>query len=122
MLRGAAAKRTCSRLPPGMCFSSRPRSVPSTLGRGSRTDAERLQRAAGIMQAKDLHLLAESLLPVTLAAARVQMAHRAAGVTAIIKADGSPVTDADRESETIILAALARIAPGVPAVSEEAAA
>ncbi|MFZ1103706.1 MAG: 3'(2'),5'-bisphosphate nucleotidase CysQ [Hyphomicrobiaceae bacterium] len=73
------------------------------------------------MQAKDLHSLAESLLPVTLAAARVQMAHRAAGVTAIIKADGSPVTVADRESEAIILAALARIAPGVPAVSEEAA-
>ena len=74
------------------------------------------------MQAKDLHSLAESLLPVTLAAARVQMAHRAAGVTAIVKADGSPVTVADRESEAIILAALARIAPGVPAVSEEAAA
>jgi 3'(2'), 5'-bisphosphate nucleotidase len=74
------------------------------------------------MQAKDLHFLAESLLPVALAAARVQMAHRAAGVTAIPKADGSPVTVADRESEAIILAALARIAPGVPVVSEEAAA
>jgi 3'(2'), 5'-bisphosphate nucleotidase len=74
------------------------------------------------MQAKDLYSLAESLLPVTLAVARVQMAHRAAGVKAIVKADGSPVTVADRESEAIILAALARIAPGVPAVSEEAAA
>jgi 3'(2'), 5'-bisphosphate nucleotidase len=74
------------------------------------------------MQAKDLHFLAESLLPVALAAARVQLTHRAAGVTAITKADGSPVTIADRESEAIILAALERIAPGVPVVSEEAAA
>jgi 3'(2'), 5'-bisphosphate nucleotidase len=74
------------------------------------------------MQATDLHSLAESLLPVALAAARVQMAHRAAGVSAITKADGSPVTIADRESEAIILAALARIAPDVPVVAEEAAA
>jgi 3'(2'), 5'-bisphosphate nucleotidase len=74
------------------------------------------------MQANDIRFLAESLLPVALDAARVQMAHRAAGVTAIMKADGSPVTIADRESEAIILAALARIAPGVPVVSEEAAA
>jgi 3'(2'), 5'-bisphosphate nucleotidase len=74
------------------------------------------------MQANDLHRLAESLLPVALAAARVQMAHRAAGVAATTKADGSPVTVADQESEALILAALARIAPGVPVVSEEAAA
>jgi 3'(2'), 5'-bisphosphate nucleotidase len=74
------------------------------------------------MQANDLYRLAESLLPVALAAARVQMAHRAAGVTATTKADGSPVTLADQESEALILAALARIAPGVPVVSEEAAA
>jgi 3'(2'), 5'-bisphosphate nucleotidase len=74
------------------------------------------------MQAEDLHFLAESLLPAALAAARVQMAHLAAGVTATRKADGSPVTIADRDSEAIILAALARIAPGVPVVSEEAAA
>jgi 3'(2'), 5'-bisphosphate nucleotidase len=43
-------------------------------------------------------------------------------VTAVKKADGSPVTVADAESEAIILAALARIAPDVPVVSEEAAA
>lgn len=74
------------------------------------------------MQSNDLHHLAESLLPVALAAARVQMAHLAAGVTATIKADGSPVTAADQESEAIILAGLARVAPGIPVVSEEAAA
>ena len=66
--------------------------------------------------------LAEALLSVALTAARVQMAHFAAGVTVETKADLSPVTVADRESEDIILAGLARVAPGVPVVSEEAAA
>ena len=74
------------------------------------------------MQAKEMKALAESLLDVALAVARVQMAHFAAGVTVETKADRSPVTAADRESEDIILAALARIAPGIPVVSEEAAA
>ena len=36
------------------------------------------------------------------------------------KVDSSPVTIADRESEAIILAALARMAPDVPVVAEEA--
>ncbi len=36
------------------------------------------------------------------------------------KADRSPVTAADREAEAIIVAALARIAPGVPVIAEEA--
>jgi len=74
------------------------------------------------MQANDLHALAEGLLPAALAAGKVQMAYQAAGVTAITKGDGSPVTAADHESETIILAALRRLAPDVPVVSEEAAA
>ena len=66
--------------------------------------------------------LAEGLLSVALTVARVQMAHFSAGVAVEIKADHSPVTIADRQSEEIILAALARVAPGVPVVSEEAAA
>ncbi|HEX5959355.1 MAG TPA: 3'(2'),5'-bisphosphate nucleotidase CysQ [Hyphomicrobiaceae bacterium] len=74
------------------------------------------------MQAQEFQVLAESLLPVVLAAARVQMAHLATGVAAIKKADGSPVTIADRESEAIILAGLERISPDIPVVSEEAAA
>jgi 3'(2'), 5'-bisphosphate nucleotidase len=74
------------------------------------------------MQAADMKELAEALLSVALAAARVQMAHFAAGVTVETKADHSPVTVADRESEDIILAGLARVAPGIPVVSEEAAA
>ena len=73
------------------------------------------------MHAADMKELAEALLSVTLTAARVQMAHFAAGVTVETKADQSPVTVADRESEDIILAGLARAAPGVQVVSEEAA-
>jgi 3'(2'), 5'-bisphosphate nucleotidase len=74
------------------------------------------------MQASDLKRLAEGLLGVALAVARVQMAHFAAGVAATRKADNSPVTVADRQSEEMILEGLARVAPGVPVVSEEAAA
>ena len=35
------------------------------------------------------------------------------------KSDSSPVTEADRAAELIILAALARAAPGVPVIAEE---
>ncbi|HZC38239.1 MAG TPA: inositol monophosphatase family protein, partial [Sphingomicrobium sp.] len=35
------------------------------------------------------------------------------------KLDTSPVTEADRAAELIILAALARAAPGVPVIAEE---
>src|SRR5918998_3691866 len=35
------------------------------------------------------------------------------------KADRSPVTEADRAAELIILGALARAAPGVPVIAEE---
>ena len=42
-------------------------------------------------------------------------------VEAVSKADGSPVTVADREAEALILARLAVLLPGVPVVSEEAA-
>lgn len=35
------------------------------------------------------------------------------------KGDSSPVTEADRAAELVILAALARLAPGVPVVAEE---
>src|ERR671920_1534700 len=35
------------------------------------------------------------------------------------KSDLSPVTEADRAAELVILAALARVAPGVPVIAEE---
>src|SRR5205814_1363331 len=37
------------------------------------------------------------------------------------KADGSPVTEADKRAEEIILRGLDDVAPGVPVISEEAA-
>jgi 3'(2'), 5'-bisphosphate nucleotidase len=39
-----------------------------------------------------------------------------------MKDDATPVTDADLAAEAVILAGLARIAPDVPVISEEAAA
>jgi 3'(2'), 5'-bisphosphate nucleotidase len=57
-----------------------------------------------------------------LAVGRVQLRHRQAGVRVSAKSDNSPVTRADQESEVIILAALRRIAPGIPIVAEEASA
>jgi 3'(2'), 5'-bisphosphate nucleotidase len=64
--------------------------------------------------------LAEALLPVALAAARIQIAHHKSGVTAQAKADQSPVTIADHQSEEIILEALSRVAPDIPVIAEEA--
>ncbi len=44
------------------------------------------------------------------------------GARAETKRDGSPVTEADRTAETILLEALARDFPGIPTVAEEEAA
>ena len=71
------------------------------------------------MQASEIRHLAEGLLSVALAAARVQMAHFGTGVEVERKSDHSPVTAADRQAEEIILAGLARLAPGVPVIAEE---
>ncbi len=64
--------------------------------------------------------LADALLPAVLAAARVQMRYFRAGAKVVTKADSSPVTAADEESEAVLLAALAQVAPNVPVVAEEA--
>jgi 3'(2'), 5'-bisphosphate nucleotidase len=48
--------------------------------------------------------------------------YRAGPVQAQFKADNSPVTAADRETEAFILTALAQAFPGVPVVAEEEAA
>ncbi len=64
--------------------------------------------------------LADQLLGASLRAGAAIMRHRRSGVSVEAKADDSPVTAADREAEEIILEALARSAPGVPVVAEEA--
>ena len=64
----------------------------------------------------------QTLVRIAQAAGTVVMRHYEAGCDARVKADRSPVTDADEEAETLILAELARHFPGVPVVAEEEAA
>jgi len=74
------------------------------------------------MDAKDAKALAEGLLGVVIAAARVELSHFGSGLVVERKADQSPVTIADRAAEDIILRGLQRLAPGVPVVAEESVA
>lgn len=77
-------------------------------------DAELLERGK-----LDHRALALALLPTIVTAARIELAHAAAGVVAERKADCSPVTAADREAQEVIVAALGRLGPGIPVVAEE---
>ena len=65
---------------------------------------------------------AQLLGEIALKAGSVIMRHYAAGAEARLKADHSPVTDADEEAERLILAELAKAFPGVPVVAEDEAA
>ena len=64
----------------------------------------------------------EILARIAQAAGVVVMRHYEAGAAARVKADHSPVTDADEEAEKLILTELAAAFPGVPVVAEEEAA
>jgi 3'(2'), 5'-bisphosphate nucleotidase len=63
----------------------------------------------------------DSLIALALAAGREIMAVRAAGFDAQTKLDGSPVTLADQRAEALIEEGLARLAPDIPMIGEEAA-
>ena len=63
--------------------------------------------------------LAEALQPAVLAAGAAIMAVHAKGVQAEFKQDGSPVTQADRAAEDLLLPALAELAGDIPVISEE---
>jgi len=65
--------------------------------------------------------LCHQLITVALEAGSVIMDHYHAGVEISLKDDKSPVTLADTDAEAIILAALEKIAPEIPVISEEAA-
>lgn len=65
--------------------------------------------------------LARVLLPHVLVAGKAVMTHFRDGCEVLTKSGGSPVTQADRDGEDILLSALAEIAPGVPVVAEEMA-
>ena len=69
----------------------------------------------------DASLLDELTAIVARAAAAI-LAIAPAALTPRMKADHSPVTAADQAAEAVILESLARLLPGVPVVSEEAAA
>ncbi len=71
---------------------------------------------------RDFRPLALSLMPDVMEAARAMMRHFANRGDFDTKSDGSPVTAADTECEEIVIAALARVAPGVPVIAEEAVA
>jgi 3'(2'), 5'-bisphosphate nucleotidase len=64
----------------------------------------------------------QTLVRIVRAAGEVVMRHYEEGCDARMKADRSPVTDADEEAEKLILAELNAAFPGVPVVAEEAAA
>src|SRR5208337_1010544 len=48
------------------------------------------------------------------------LAIRARGFDTLRKADASPVTEADRAAEALILAGLRRVTPDIPVIAEEA--
>ena len=64
--------------------------------------------------------LGEALIPAASEAGRAILEVRAGQLDVRHKADSSPVTEADRAAEAIILRYLERLAPGVPVVAEEA--
>jgi 3'(2'), 5'-bisphosphate nucleotidase len=63
----------------------------------------------------------DAVMAAARAAGQVIMDVYATDFTVRGKDDASPVTEADEKAEAVILAALAQIAPEIPAISEEAA-
>jgi len=63
--------------------------------------------------------LVEALVALAEAAGAAIMPHFRNGVAVEKKADSSPVTAADRAADQVILAGLARLAPDIPAITEE---
>jgi 3'(2'), 5'-bisphosphate nucleotidase len=80
---------------------------------------KKLRFEAPPMRTFDFPTLAERLLPSVLAAGAVQMRLYERCIAVEQKADSSPVTAADRESEAILLEGLWNAARGVPVVAEE---
>jgi 3'(2'), 5'-bisphosphate nucleotidase len=70
----------------------------------------------------DLEILAHALEPIVRSAGTKIMAIHNQDPDVDFKSDGSPVTEADRTAEAIILAALNQLAPDIVVISEENAA
>ncbi len=73
------------------------------------------------MQDEDFAELADALTHTARSAGELILRFRNADSQVSYKADGSPVTDADRAAEELILNDLARLAPGYAVVAEESA-
>ena len=65
--------------------------------------------------------LVEALIAAAIEAGDAILAVRRGGHGVEWKANSSPVTEADRAAEAVIMAHLAKVAPGVPVIAEEAA-
>lgn len=66
--------------------------------------------------------LARALFRPVVEAGRLQLRTRAAGLKTEVKADSSPVTEADRASEVLLTHALEAMGTGIPVIAEEAVA
>lgn len=73
------------------------------------------------MQDKDFEDLARALIHTAKSAGELILRYRDRGALVQYKDDGSPVTDADKAAEELILNDLARLAPGLMVVAEESA-
>jgi len=65
---------------------------------------------------------ARSLIPVVEAAGKIELDYFRQGIDVLDKLDGSPVTLADQEAETLIAERLEALFPGIPMVGEESVA
>lgn len=74
------------------------------------------------LTAKEHRDLAQGLISIAHQAGLVILRHYAGDFDVERKADFSPVTEADREAEDVILEGLRDLAPGVPVIAEEQAA
>ena len=66
--------------------------------------------------------LADALVAAAIEAGQAILRVRAGTIAVGVKADSSPVTEADNAAEAIILRHIAAVAPGIPVVAEEACA
>jgi 3'(2'), 5'-bisphosphate nucleotidase len=71
------------------------------------------------MALPDTATLLDALIAAALEAGEAILRARAGGLSVERKADASPVTEADRQAEAIIVGHLSNVAPGVPVIGEE---
>jgi 3'(2'), 5'-bisphosphate nucleotidase len=63
--------------------------------------------------------LMPSIIPIALEAGEILMKHYKTALNVEIKGDNSPVTIADQEADNLISAALKKLSPNIPVISEE---